>query len=107
LFRHGAAVPDTNSGGIRRQSFGRGSLGLEEHPMTRKLLVIAALSAAVFSLSAANAAPATNMLETLKASAGDGSIVQEARYRHHRGYRHVRRHHNCWWGDRWLCRYFW
>ena len=77
--------------------------------MTRKLLVIAALSAAVgFSVSGANAAPATNMLEALKASAGEASVVEQVRNRHRRGHRHVRhRHHNCWWGDRWLCRWMW
>jgi hypothetical protein len=75
--------------------------------ITGKLLVIAAVSAAVgFSVSAANAAPAMNMLETLKASAAEATLVQEARHRHRRGYRHARRQ-NCWWGDRWLCRYLW
>lgn len=77
--------------------------------MTRKLLVIAAVSAAVgFSVSAANAAPAMNMLETLKASAAEATVVQEARHRHRRGHRHARHHREkCWWGDRWLCRYVW
>ena len=75
--------------------------------MTKKLLVIAALSAAVgLSVSPANAAPVANMLETLKASAGEASVTEQARHR--RGHRHVRhRHHNCWWNDRWLCRWFW
>jgi hypothetical protein len=74
--------------------------------MIRKLLVIAVLSATVgFAVSAANAAP-PSMLETLKVSVSEGNMVQEARYRHRRGYRNVRRQ-NCWWGDRWLCRYFW
>ncbi len=75
--------------------------------MTRNLFVVAALSATVaFAVSAANAAPPTSVLETLKAGASEGNMVQEARYRHHRGYRYVRRQ-NCWWGDRWLCRYLW
>ena len=74
--------------------------------MTRNLLAVAALSLAVgFAASAANATPAISMLETLKAGASDGTMVQEARYRHRRGYRHVKK--NCWWGDRWLCRYLW
>ena len=70
--------------------------------MIRSLLMIAVLSAAVgFAATSANAASATRMLETLKAGASEGNLVQEARYRHRRGYR------NCWWGDRWLCRYLW
>ena len=72
----------------------------------RQLLVTAALSAALgFSVSIANAAPASSMLETLKASANEGRTVQQVRY-YRRGHHHYR-HHNCWWGDRWLCRYFW
>ena len=75
--------------------------------MIRNLLMIAVLSAAVsFTVSAANAAPATSMLETLKAAASHGTMVQETRYRHRRGYRYVKSQ-NCWWGDRWLCRYLW
>jgi len=35
-----------------------------------------------------------------------GTMVQETRYRHRRGYRYVKSQ-NCWWGDRWLCRYLW
>jgi hypothetical protein len=71
--------------------------------MIRSLLIIAVLSAAVgFAATSANAASATRMLETLKAGASEGNLVQEARYRHRRGYRQ-----NCWWGDRWLCRYLW
>ena len=74
--------------------------------MIRSLLMLAVLSAAVgFAATSANAASATRMLETLKAGASEGNMVQEARYRH-RGYRHVRSQ-NCWWGDRWLCRYLW
>ena len=74
--------------------------------MIKNLLAVAALSAAVgLAVSAANAAPATSMLENLKAGASNGNIVQEARYRHRRGYRHVKK--SCWWGDRWLCRYLW
>ena len=75
--------------------------------MIRNMLMIAVLSAAVgFAVSEAKAAPATSMLQTLKAGASEGNMVQEARYRHRRGYRDVRSQ-NCWWGDRWLCRYFW
>ena len=75
--------------------------------MVRNLLMIAVLSAAVgFAVSAAKAAPATGILERLKAGASEGNMVQEARYRHRRGYRHLR-NQNCWWGDRWLCRHFW
>jgi hypothetical protein len=84
-----------------------GKLRSEENVMIRNLLMIAVLSAAVgFAVSAAKAAPATSMVESLKAGASEGNMVQEARYRHRRGYRHVRSQ-NCWWGDRWLCRYFW
>lgn len=73
--------------------------------MKRNLLVIAALGAAIgFSVSGANAAPAGSMLETLKVSAGQSSVVEEARYRR-RGYK--KKSQNCWWGDRWLCRYLW
>jgi hypothetical protein len=74
--------------------------------MIRNLLMIAALSAAVgITVSAANATPATSMLETLKAGASHGTMIQETRYRHRRGYRYVKS--QCWWGDRWLCRYLW
>jgi hypothetical protein len=74
--------------------------------MTRQLLAIAALCAALgFSVSTPNATPASGMLETLKAGAVEGSMAQQVRhYRRH--YRHYR-YGNCWWRDRWLCRYMW
>jgi hypothetical protein len=90
-----------------RRCLAGGKLRSEEHVMTRNLLTIAVLSAAIgLAVSSANAAPATSMLEALKADASQGAIVQETRYRHRRSYRNVRSP-NCWWGDRWLCRYFW
>jgi hypothetical protein len=74
----------------------------------RRLLMIAAAAVALgYSVSAANAAPVTNMLETVKA-VHEGSTIQKARhYRrgHHRYHRWGRE--RCWWRDRWLCRYFW
>jgi len=74
--------------------------------MSRQLLAIAALSAALgLSVSATDAAPASGMLETLKSSAADGSTAQQVRH-YRRGYRH-NRYGNCWWRDRWLCRYMW
>jgi hypothetical protein len=77
--------------------------------MRRQLLAISALSTAIgFSVTAANAAPATSMYETLKASASESSAVQQARYyrrgHHHHHYYH---HQNCWWGDRWVCSWLW
>jgi hypothetical protein len=74
--------------------------------MTRNLLAIAALSAALgYSVPATNAAPASGMIETLKASAVEAGTIQQIRhYRRH--YRH-HRNSNCWWQDRWLCRYLW
>ena len=74
--------------------------------MTRKLLAIAALSDVLgYSVPTTNAAPASGMLETLKASAVEAGTVQQIRhYRRH--YRHYRNSH-CWWQDRWLCRYLW
>jgi hypothetical protein len=77
--------------------------------MTRQLLVIATLSIALgFSVSTTNAAPASSMLEKLKNTAVEGSTVQQVRhYRHHRHYRRGYGYGNCWWRDRWLCRYMW
>jgi hypothetical protein len=74
--------------------------------MTRQLLVIATLSIALgFSVSTTNAAPASSMLEKF---AVEGSTVQQVRhYRHHRHYRRGYGYGNCWWRDRWLCRYMW
>ena len=73
--------------------------------MMKQLLMGAALGAALgFSVSASNAAPATSMLDTLKASASENTIVQEVRHRR----RHKHHHHKmCWWGDRWMCKYMW
>jgi hypothetical protein len=74
--------------------------------MTRQLLAIATLSIALgFSVSTTNAAPASSVLEKLKNNAVEGSTLQQVRhYRHHRrGYGYG----NCWWRDRWLCRYMW
>ena len=73
--------------------------------MIRKLLAIAALIAALsFAAPTTKAAPA-GILEALKASAVEVSTIQHVRhyrrYHRHYGYR------NCWWQDRWLCRYFW
>ena len=77
--------------------------------MTRQLLATATLSIALsFSVSTTNAAPASSMLEKLKNDAVEGSTVQQVR--HYRYYRHYRRgygYRNCWWQDRWLCRYMW
>jgi hypothetical protein len=59
-----------------------GKLRSEKNVMIRNLLMIAVLSTAVgFAVSAAKAAPPTSMLETLKAGASEGNMVQEARYR--------------------------
>jgi hypothetical protein len=76
--------------------------------MTRQLLAIATLSIALgFSVSTTNAATASSMLEKLKNTAVEGSSIQQAR--HYRHSRHYRRYGygNCWWQDRWLCRYMW
>jgi hypothetical protein len=78
--------------------------GWRNHTMTRQLLVIAALGAALgLGVSLANAAPASGVLESVKVSAAKSSVVEQAR--HYR--RHHRHHHMCWWGDRWMCHYFW
>jgi fumarate hydratase class II len=81
---------------------------MEDKVMQRQLLVIAALSTAIgFSAAAANAAPATSMFETLKASASESSAVQQVRV-YRRGYHHHHHHQkNCWWGDRWVCSWLW
>jgi hypothetical protein len=74
--------------------------------MTRQLLAIATLSIALgFSVSTTNAAPASSMLEKLKNTAAEGSTVQQVR--HYRHYRRGYGYGNCWWRDRWLCRYMW
>jgi hypothetical protein len=74
--------------------------------MTRQLLTIATLSIALgFSVSTTNAAPASSMLEKLKNNAVEGSTVQQVR--HYRHYRRGYGYGNCWWRDRWLCRYMW
>jgi hypothetical protein len=75
--------------------------------MRKLLLVASAVCAVGLSVSTASAAPAGGILETLKTTASEASVVQDVRY--YRG-RHYRRHHayrNCWWQDRWMCRYFW
>lgn len=73
--------------------------------MRKQLLMAAALGAACFAFSAAHAAPAAGVLP-LKTSAGEGSAIQQVHYyRHHHRYRHARA--DCWWKDRWLCRWFW
>jgi hypothetical protein len=65
----------------------------------------AALSTAMgFSASATNAAPARNMLETLRANARASSTSLQIRHR--RGYRYHRRQ-DCWWGDRVVCGRWW
>jgi hypothetical protein len=72
--------------------------------MSKQSLLVAALFAACFSFSVAHAAPAVGV--ALKASAGEGSAIQQVKYRHH----HHMRHHRgeaCWWQDRELCRWFW
>ena len=81
---------------------------MESYVMKKQLLMGAVLGAALgLSVSASNAAPATSMLDALKASAGENTIVEQARHRrHHRHHRH-HRHKMCWWGDRWLCKYMW
>jgi len=66
-----------------------------------KSLLVAALCAACFSFSVAQAAP------VLKASAGEGSAIQKVDYRHHHHWRHHHHHHDCWWQDRVLCHWFW
>ena len=74
--------------------------------MTRQLLAIATLSIALgISVSTTNAAPASSMLEKLKNNAVEGSTVQQVR--HYRHYRRGYGYGNCWWRDRWLCRYMW
>jgi len=45
------------------------------------------------------------MLEKLKNTAAEGSTVQQVR--HYRHYRRGYGYGNCWWRDRWLCRYMW
>ena len=73
--------------------------------MMKQLLMGAVLGAALgLSASVASAAPATSMLDTLKASAGENTIVEQARHR--RGHKH-RHQKMCWWGDRWMCKYMW
>ena len=73
--------------------------------MWKQSLLVAAFCAACFSLSVAHAAPATGVLPVLKANAGEGSAIQQVKYRHH----HMRHHRReaCWWQDRELCRWFW
>jgi hypothetical protein len=77
----------------------------------RQLLVSAALVALFgvsvsLSASAVNAAPAGSAAEALKASAREGTAVQQVMHR--RGHRYHRYHHRrCWWGDRWLCSRLW
>jgi len=84
----------------------KGEKGNWRNTMIRQLLAIAALAVVLaFSGSTSNAAPAANTFEALKASASEGSVVQQARHR--KGHRHYRRHANCWWGDRWFCRWMW
>jgi hypothetical protein len=73
--------------------------------MRRQLLAIALGASIGFSVAAVNAAPGTNMLETLKASTNESGAVQQVYYR--RGYHHHHHHRNCWWGDRWLCSRMW
>ena len=72
--------------------------------MMKHLLMGAALGVALgLSASVASVAPAaTNMLETLKASAAQSSIVEDVGHRRRHKARQL-----CWWGDRWLCKYFW
>jgi hypothetical protein len=79
---------------------------MEEEHMIKHLLALAAL-AVVLTLtpSITNAAPAANSLEALKVAASEGSAVEQARHR--KGHRHYRSHKNCWWGDRWFCRWMW
>ena len=74
--------------------------------MIRQLLAIAGLAVVLaFSASTSNAAPGANTFEVMKASASEGNAVQQVRHR--KGHRHYRRHANCWWGDRWFCRWMW
>jgi len=61
--------------------------------------MIAVLSAAPALPSRGKCCAGYSMLETLKADASEGTMVQETRYRHRRGYRYVKSQ-NCWWGDR-------
>ena len=72
----------------------------------KQSLLVAALCAACFSFSVAHAAPAVGILPVLKASAGEGSAIQQVRYRHH-GYRRHHHRSDCWWQDRELCKWFW
>ncbi len=82
---------------MRRGVFDCGGAALPQRPL---------LSVALgYSVPATNAAPASGMLETLKAGAVEAGTIQQIRhYRRH--YRHYRNSH-CWWQDRWLCRYLW
>src|SRR3990172_4773637 len=76
---------------------------MESYVMKKQLLMGAVLGVALgFSVSASNAAPATSMLDALKASAGENAIVEQARHRRRHKARKM-----CWWGDKWMCRYFW
>jgi hypothetical protein len=74
--------------------------------MRKQLLVVSALCALGLSVSAASAAPSGGILDALKANASESRTVQHVRYDRHRS--HTRHHYrNCWWKDRWLCRWFW
>ena len=73
--------------------------------MTRNLLAIAALSAALGYWCPRRTLRLHLAIETLKASAVEAGTIEQIRhYRRH--YRH-HRSSNCWWQDRWLCRYLW
>ncbi len=72
----------------------------------RQLLVSAALVALFgVSVSVASAAPAGSAAEALKASAREGTTLQQVMHR--RGRYHRYHHRRCWWGDRWLCSWLW
>ena len=73
--------------------------------MRTQLLVAMALCVIGLSISVANATPPAAMLQTLKANFVEASAMQHVNYyRRH----HVRHHRSqCWWQDRWFCRYFW
>jgi hypothetical protein len=74
--------------------------------MIKQLLMGAALAAVLgFSVSASNAAPATSILDSLKANASENSIIEQARHRRH--HRHHRARKLCWWGDAWMCKHMW
>jgi len=75
--------------------------------MWKQSLLVAALCAACFSLSVAQAAPAVGVLPSLKASAGEGSAILQVGYRHHHHARHHHRGSDCWWQDKVLCKWFW